>query len=116
MNVVCCVSLRQCHIQTNSIKMANDKKHTLLEKYGFPIDHLDFDYIKKSQNVKEIERMVEILKSGEEGFYPDLTLCAENKLKELSPENRLLRVEEPIHTKRTMKTEEWDQLSNMIEV
>lgn len=37
--------------------------------------------------------MIVILKSGEEGFYPDLTKFAENKLQELDPQNVILRTE-----------------------
>lgn len=70
----------------------NEKK-TLLEKYSIPIEHLDFEYIKSCQNVCELEKMIEILKSGEEGFYPDLTKFAEEKLREIDPDNCMLRIE-----------------------
>lgn len=68
-------------------------KKTLLEKYSIPIENLDFDYIKNTKNVRELEKMVEILRSGEEGYFPDLTKFAENKLSELDPNNRMLRTE-----------------------
>lgn len=70
----------------------NEKK-TLLEKYAIPIEHLDFEYIKTCQKARELEKMIEILKSGEEGYYPDLTKFAEEKLKEIDPDNRMLRIE-----------------------
>lgn len=70
----------------------NERK-TLLEKYSIPIEHLDFDYLKKCQNVREVEKILEILKSCEEGYYPDLTKFAENKLRELNPDNHMLRIE-----------------------
>lgn len=69
-------------------------KQTLLEKYSIPVEHLDFTYIKTCQNVREMEKMLEILKSGEEGYYPDLTKFAEDKLRELDADNRMLRTEE----------------------
>lgn len=68
-------------------------KKTLIEKYSISIEHLDYGYIKNCRNVQEMERMIEILRSGEEGFYPDLTKFAENKLQELDPENRILQTE-----------------------
>lgn len=68
-------------------------KKTLLEKYSIPIENLDFDYIKNTKNVRELAKMVEILRSGEEGYFPDLTKFAENKLSELDPNNRMLRTE-----------------------
>lgn len=70
-----------------------NEKQALLDKYSIPIEHLDFDYIKTCQNFDELEKMLEILKSGEEGYYPDLTKFAEEKLKELDPNNRMLRIE-----------------------
>lgn len=70
----------------------NEKK-TLLEKYSIPVDHLDYDYIRECGNVRELEKIIEILRSGEEGYYPDLTRFAENKLKEVDPDNRILRIE-----------------------
>lgn len=69
------------------------EKKSLLEKYSIPIEHLDFGYIKTCQNVCELEKIIEILKSGEEGYYPDLMKFAEEKLREIDPDNRLLRIE-----------------------
>lgn len=68
-------------------------KKTLLEKYAIPIENLDFDYIKTCENLRELEKIIEILKSGEEGYYPDLTSFAEKRLNELDPDNRMLRTE-----------------------
>lgn len=96
--------------------MGNEKKPPLLQKYNIPIDHLDFGYIKKCQNAKEMEKIVEILVSGEEGYYPDLTTCAENKLKELNPNSRVLRIEEPIKREQNMANKEWNDISNMMKV
>lgn len=73
-------------------KKMNEKK-SLLEKYSIPVEHLDFEYIKTCRNVRELEKMIEILRSGEEGYYPDLTKFAEEKLREIDPENRMLRTE-----------------------
>lgn len=89
---------------------------SLLKKYDIPIDHLDFDYIKTCQNVKEIERIYTILKSGEEGYYPDLTNCALAKLKSLNPKSRTLREEAPLLNKQSMNKEEWKNVSSNISV
>lgn len=71
-----------------------ESKKTLLEKYAIPIEHLDFDYIERCQNVRELEKMVKILRSGEEGYYPDLTKYAEAKLDQIDSNNRLLQTED----------------------
>lgn len=96
--------------------MNNEKEKSLLQKFNIPIDHLDFKYIETCQNVKEIERIVQILRSGEEGFYPDLTTCAEKKLKELCPNSRIFRTEEPIKRKNAMTTDEWNSIQNSMKV
>lgn len=71
--------------------MSNSK--SLLEKYHIPIEHIDFDYVRNGVNVKEIERILEILKSGEEGHFPQLMEFTERRLRELDPANKMLRVE-----------------------
>lgn len=58
-----------------------------------PIEHLDFDYVRKCANAREIERILEILRSGEEGHYPQLTEFTENRLRVLDPANKVFRVE-----------------------
>lgn len=70
----------------------NEKK-SLLEKYSIPVDHLDFDYIKECRNVRKLEKIIEILRSGEEGYYPDLTRFAEDRLMQVDPDNQMLRTE-----------------------
>lgn len=63
----------------------------LLSKYGIPIQNLDFAYINKCENVKELRKIYEILQSGEEGYYPQLMKCAEDRLALLNPNCDLLR-------------------------
>ncbi|XP_067140151.1 sperm-associated antigen 1-like [Centruroides vittatus] len=68
-----------------------NKKRTLLEKFSIPIEHLDFKYIENCSDVAEISRILRILRSGEEGFYPQLTERCEQRLHQLDPKNKLLR-------------------------
>lgn len=82
-------------------------KKSLIEKYDISISHLDFAYIEKCSNSREMEKIVTILRSGEEGFYPDLTKKAEEKLAELNPNSKCLRTEEPLLTKYSISKEEW---------
>lgn len=69
------------------------EKKSLLEKYEIPIEHLDFEYIKTCPNIQELEKMLEILRSGEEGYYPDLVKCSESKLRDLDANNRMFLTE-----------------------
>lgn len=71
-------------------------RKTLAQKYEIPIEFLDFEYIKNCDDAKTLERIVLILRSGEEGYYPDLTKSAEEKLQFVKPQSKLLRVEKPV--------------------
>lgn len=82
-------------------------KRTLLQKYEIPVNHLDFDYIRDCQDAKEVARMLLILRSGEEGYFPDLQRCTEQRLRVLNPGSKLLREEEPVlHTSALPKDEQ----------
>ncbi|CAG7833143.1 unnamed protein product [Allacma fusca] len=82
------------------------KKKTLLEHYDIPIDHLDFKYITSCKDTREVERILKVLRSGEEGYFPDLEKCVAARLEELNPKSRALRVETPIlRSDRLDKTE-----------
>lgn len=85
-------------------------KRTLLQKYDIPVEFLDFDYLKKCNDVKMVANILKVLRSGEEGFYPDLTKCAEEKLRTLQPDSKLLRVETPALTKFSLDSEIREQL------
>lgn len=71
-------------------------KRSLLQKYEIPVNHLDFDYVRECKDAKEVERMLLILRSGEEGHFPDLQLCTEQRLIALNPRSKVLRQEEPV--------------------
>ncbi|XP_037811424.1 sperm-associated antigen 1 [Lucilia sericata] len=86
--------------------METKTKKSLLERYGIPIHHLDFQYIKECNDGREMEKIVHILRSNEEGYFPDLTKCAEDKLKELKPQSRLFRVEEKIKGREALNPNE----------
>ncbi|CAH1397602.1 unnamed protein product [Nezara viridula] len=90
------------------------KKKTLLEKYEIPISHLEFDYVKKCCNILEIERILRILRSGEEGHYPELLKCVEDRLKFLCPDHKSLRTCEPVMTKSCLNAEEWNSVHKEI--
>lgn len=87
--------------------MATKPKKSLLERYGIPINHLDFKYIEECDDAREMEKILHILRSNEEGYFPDLTTCAENKLRQLKPQSRLFRVEEQIKGREALPETEW---------
>lgn len=91
-------------------------RKSLLEKYDIPIGHLDFDYIKSCNDAKQIEKILFILKSGEEGFYPDLTKCAHDKLLQMNPDSKVLREEQPVTRPSMMDKEQWQGISENFSV
>jgi hypothetical protein len=41
--------------------MAIDQKRTLIEKYGIPLNHIDFDYVNKCEDPKILKGIIKIL-------------------------------------------------------
>ncbi|XP_066582328.1 sperm-associated antigen 1-like isoform X2 [Prorops nasuta] len=88
------------------ITRARPNKSTLLEKYEIPIEHLSFEYITECTKGKELERILCILRSGEEGIYPELTRHTEKRLKILKPNSKLLTYSEPALTPNMLLPED----------
>lgn len=91
------------------------QKESLLKKYDIPISHLDFTYINDCNNAKEMEQIVHVLRSGEEGFYPELLKSAENKLSILKPNSKLLTTTVPVLSKYDIPKSDWENLSSDIQ-
>ncbi|XP_034179050.2 spag1 axonemal dynein assembly factor [Osmia lignaria lignaria] len=78
------------------VRVVKNEKKSLLQKYDVPVEHLSYEYISECTDGKKLERIVTILRSGEEGYYPDLTKHAEERLVLLKPTSIILRKSEPI--------------------
>ncbi|KAM6456795.1 sperm-associated antigen 1 isoform 2-T2 [Liasis olivaceus] len=86
--------------------------HETTKTYQIPIDHLDYKFIEKCTDVKHLEKILKILRSGEEGFFPHLTLFCENRIESLAPNSRVLRKEKPVATASDFTTEEWKKIND----
>uniref|UniRef100_A0A087XZH1 Sperm associated antigen 1 n=1 Tax=Poecilia formosa TaxID=48698 RepID=A0A087XZH1_POEFO len=75
-----------------------------------PVEHLDYDYIEKCKDVKYLEKILKILRSGEEGIYPHLIKFCESHLEKLNPNSRALRKENPVATEANFSKDEWNQI------
>ncbi|XP_004680064.1 PREDICTED: sperm-associated antigen 1 [Condylura cristata] len=82
--------------------------------FKIPVEHLDFKYIEKCSDVKHLEKILCVLRSGEEGYYPELTEFCENRLKALAPESRALRKDKPASTASSFTAEEWEKIDSDI--
>ncbi|KAH9488656.1 Sperm associated antigen 1 [Bulinus truncatus] len=82
------------------------------KKFNIPLSHLEFNYITNCNNIKELEKIVRVLRSGSEGKYPDLEACAEAKLQKLDPKSRVLRKDGPILRPGDLSSGDWKQIEN----
>ncbi|XP_067838144.1 sperm-associated antigen 1-like isoform X2 [Heptranchias perlo] len=80
--------------------------------YKLPIEHLDYSFIEKCTDVKYLEKILIVLRSGEEGFYPDLITFCEEKIQKLDPRSRALRKNNPPATAASFTKEEWQEITS----
>uniref|UniRef100_A0A1B6ECH7 RNA-polymerase II-associated protein 3-like C-terminal domain-containing protein n=1 Tax=Clastoptera arizonana TaxID=38151 RepID=A0A1B6ECH7_9HEMI len=104
------------HENTKSVNNKGDfMNKSLLSKYNIPIENLSYEYIENCKNPREIEKIVKILRSKEEGFYPHLTQKAEDKLRLLDPNNHILVEETPVENKYSMDQKDWNKTCDDLE-
>ncbi|XP_018320722.1 sperm-associated antigen 1 isoform X2 [Agrilus planipennis] len=89
----------------------SDKKVPLSVRYNIPDYYLDFEYVNKCTNGKTLEKILKILRSGEEGYYPQLVQATEERLKLINPSSKLLRVVTPAVSKKDLEKEEVTKLT-----
>ncbi|XP_047490630.1 sperm-associated antigen 1-like [Penaeus chinensis] len=75
--------------------MSSDGEQKLLDAFDIRVEQLDYGFLKECEDDKTIERIIRILRSGEEGLYPDLLKFAEDRLAEVNPESRMLLEDQP---------------------
>ncbi|XP_072426797.1 sperm-associated antigen 1-like [Chiloscyllium punctatum] len=80
--------------------------------YKLPIEHLDYSFVEKCTDVKYLEKVLIVLRSGEEGFYPDLIRFCEKKIEKLNPKSRILRTNNPPATAASFTKEEWQEITS----
>ncbi|CAK9808514.1 Sperm-associated antigen 1 [Anthophora quadrimaculata] len=99
---------------TSIVRTTNSEKKSLLERYDIPVEHLSYEYISECTNEKMLERIVTILRSGEEGYYPDLTKHAEKRLAVIKPTSAILRTSEPVLTRNMLLPNERKEIDKDI--
>ncbi|KAM5281043.1 sperm-associated antigen 1 [Ctenodactylus gundi] len=82
--------------------------------YKIPVEHLDFKYIEKCSDIKHLEKILCVLRSGEEGHYFELTEFCEKRLEVLAPASRALRKDKPAATASSFTPEEWAKINSDI--
>nr|CAH7716260.1 unnamed protein product [Callosobruchus chinensis] len=87
-------------------------KETLLRKYRIPLHHFEFGYIQKCNDAKELEKILQVLRSGEEGHYPDLIKSTEERLTTIYPKSKLLRTCCNVLDKSSLQKDEVEELTS----
>nr|XP_023019143.1 sperm-associated antigen 1 [Leptinotarsa decemlineata] len=87
------------------------EKETLLSKYKIPIQHFEYDFIEKCNDGKELEKILLVLRSGEEGHYPDLINTTERRLSTVKPKSKLLKKVVRVLEKQDLRKDELEEIS-----
>jgi hypothetical protein len=67
----------------------NNEQNTFVNnEQDYLIEHLDYTYISQCKDVKELQKLQEILESGKEGDYPQLLEFLKGKISELLPQEK----------------------------
>ncbi|KAM9852579.1 sperm-associated antigen 1-like [Aulostomus maculatus] len=83
---------------------------------NIPVEHLDYSYIEKCKDVKYLEKILRLLRSGKEGIYPHLIKFCESHLEKLDPKSRALRTENPVATAANLSADEWSHICDELKM
>ncbi|KYN38071.1 Sperm-associated antigen 1 [Trachymyrmex septentrionalis] len=97
-----------------SVVERKPEKKTLLERYNIPVENVSYEFISQCTDGRTLERIVLILRSGEEGDYPDLTKHAEERLARIKPTSALLRKAEPVLRRNMLNANEQQEIDDDI--
>ncbi|XP_067217798.1 sperm-associated antigen 1 isoform X1 [Chanodichthys erythropterus] len=81
-----------------------------------PVEHLDYSFIQSCSDLKHLEQILRVLRSGQEGFYPHLIEFCERHIEKLDPKSRVLRKENRAATASCFSTEEWRNISEELQM
>lgn len=95
--------------------MSSIMNYGTTKTYNIPIDHLDYKFIETCTDVKHLEKILSILRSGEEGCYPDLMEFCEKRLESLNPKSATLRKDKPAATPASFTFNEWQNIEEDVE-
>ncbi|XP_071959727.1 sperm-associated antigen 1-like [Antedon mediterranea] len=74
------------------------------------VEHMDYSYIEKCMDTKELEKIIKKLKSGEEGCYPQLLTFCKERLAKLKPKSKVLIEDSLPATKYNTSKGEWEDI------
>lgn len=80
-----------------------------------PIEHLDYKYIETCNDVNKLQKILQVLKSGEEGRYPELEDFAEKRLASQKPDSVLLEKSNREKMITELELEERQKITNNLQ-
>ncbi|XP_029694765.1 sperm-associated antigen 1 [Takifugu rubripes] len=87
-----------------------NKPPSVDDRQKIPLEHLDYEYIRNSKDSKYVEKILRVLRSGDEGFYPHLIKFCETHLEKLDLRSEALVKENPVATAASVQEDEWCQI------
>ncbi|XP_016106060.1 sperm-associated antigen 1 [Sinocyclocheilus grahami] len=84
--------------------------------WSVPVEHLDYSFIQSCSDLKHLEQILRVLRSGQDGFYPQLIEFCEEHIEQLDPESRVLRKENRAATAASFSAEEWRSISEDLQL
>ncbi|XP_052473685.1 sperm-associated antigen 1 [Carassius gibelio] len=81
-----------------------------------PVEHLDYSFIQSCSDLKHLEQILRVLRSGQDGFYPHLVEFCEKHIERLEPKSRVLRKERGPASAGSFSSEEWRNISEDLQM
>ncbi|KAF4102651.1 hypothetical protein G5714_015534 [Onychostoma macrolepis] len=80
------------------------------------VEHLDYSFIQSCSDLKHLEQILRVLRSGQDGFYPHLIEFCEKHIEKLDPKSRVLRKENRAASAASFSSEEWRNISEDLQL
>ncbi|XP_071324290.1 sperm-associated antigen 1-like isoform X2 [Trachinotus anak] len=97
-------------MSADAVFSLQNRSSTFDDSGKVPVEHLDYEYIEKCKDVKYLDKILKVLRSGDVGIYPHLIKFCENHLEKLHPRSPALRKENLVTTAASLSKDEWSQI------
>uniref|UniRef100_A0A4W4E1V0 Sperm associated antigen 1 n=1 Tax=Electrophorus electricus TaxID=8005 RepID=A0A4W4E1V0_ELEEL len=103
-------------MSSEAVSCLLNQESAFTKKQEVPVEHLDYGYIEKCVDLKYLEKILKVLRSGKEGIYPHLIEFCEKHIEKLDPKSRTLRKQNAPATAASFSKDEWKQITDDIQV
>ncbi|XP_035386796.1 sperm-associated antigen 1-like [Electrophorus electricus] len=103
-------------MSSEAVSCLLNQESAFTKKQEVPVEHLDYGYIEKCVDLKYLEKILKVLRSGKEGIYPHLIEFCEKHIEKLDPKSRTLRKQNAPATAASFSKDEWKQITDDIQM